>query len=306
MYAEARTESEKAAFLFYKAHYAEIRHKFNYLFDRMRAILTPTIFNHICGKIEIEYKDNASYKKWRLKNVLAHIYLVCKGLDDNASAAPTFDFYNDNGKPYVYYFTELLAPNLIIGDTNSASPENLEWPEEVVFVPVPPEPQEPSRVAKPLAPAKRTEPVQPASIEEPQLPETVNSPASPRKSAGDASLLYNAVQIMREYEDGRLATREDKDDFALELYENGKLISSRNMPILTVYSHDGKTVAEERIIGTDFESLPARRLSAPVRLKKDYIFIGWSLSPYEFIDVSGADLSRDFCVFPLYQSEDRM
>ncbi|MBO7310014.1 MAG: hypothetical protein J6U86_01315, partial [Clostridia bacterium] len=57
-YSKARDISEEQAFTYYKAHYREITEKFNFLYDKMCAIITPTIYLHMCALIETEYKSD--------------------------------------------------------------------------------------------------------------------------------------------------------------------------------------------------------------------------------------------------------
>ena len=83
-YAAARETSEEAAFLYYKEHYSEISHLFNSLYDGMREVMTGKIFKFMCGKMELEYEGDTemqAYKKWRMKNIVAHVYLICQVLD---------------------------------------------------------------------------------------------------------------------------------------------------------------------------------------------------------------------------------
>ncbi len=309
-YSQERDKSEQAAFEFYCANYAEIRDKFNFLYDSMTAIMSPTLFNHVCVKIGLDYKDNperAEYMKHRTIMVLAQIYLVCRCLDDTQSAGGSWDFYNYSGKPYTYSFNELLAQNVIITDTNAASPEGISWPTNVPDFVLMPVPKEPEKVPEPLAPAKVDEPKEPTDVEEPVRPETVKQPEPP---AGIDELLKSA-EIMEAMKNGELSERtEFNADVALTFErEVRKLISFDNKPVMTVYGYDMSSPVSEKIISSasDF-SLPS---SAPKRApdkKLVYSFAGWSVSQSELIAPTGEntpDMSKDFCIYAIYRSETR-
>lgn len=197
-YSDARDISEEAAFAFYKENYAEITQKFKYLYDKMSSILTPTIFVHICAWIEIEYKndpDMAVYKKWRIRNVLCHIYLVCRGLDDEVTADGNWSFYTESGKKHTYAFSELLGQNIIIADTDSACPDRLEWwSGEIPAANLPKAPVRPAEVMKPTEPIAVSKPTEPQSVPDPgNAPDPVEAPGT-RPSIDGYDLLIRTQQ----------------------------------------------------------------------------------------------------------------
>ncbi len=168
-YGEARKVSEEAAFAYYKQHYADITQRFNYMYAKMRAVLNDTIFSHVCSLFEIEYENDpemAKYKIWRTNNVLCHIYLICNVLDDSKTAGTEWEFYQrGSSKPYKYLFSDLLAQNVIIADTNTSSPASLNWISgnfTVTQMPSPPVP--PATVMEPTAPTPVEEPTAPTEV----------------------------------------------------------------------------------------------------------------------------------------------
>ncbi|MGM9682826.1 MAG: hypothetical protein ACI3XQ_04435 [Eubacteriales bacterium] len=308
-YSDAREESEKAAFEFYKQNYSDICGKFNYLYDKMNEIVTPTIFNHICTKVDIEYKSDptmAEYKKWRIKNVLSHIYLVCLCLDDSANAAGAWSFYDNSGDPHTYYFPDLLASNEIITDTNTADPRSLTWPEPVEEAVMPKMPTKPKYVPKPLAPEQVEEPTAPTPAEKPTEPEEVADPGDPPQQF---EIIVNAADIRELLENGILCERQEfSADAEITLTcERTKLISPENNKILTLLDYDCRTVLYETelVSGADvtYPDITPTRASDRART---YEFSGWSLSPCgEPITSAPIFADEDICLYALYSSSPR-
>ncbi len=180
-YASAKKASQKDAFTYYKTNYTEICDKFNYLYTQMTRIMNPTIYLFMRGKLQSEYpEDNGAYKTWRIKNVLAHIYLICLCLDDSQTAAGTWQFYDDNGESFTYYFSNnLLDPIVIITDTNASNPQNLSWMDDVTVPSVPTRPSAPTVVDEPVKPAIMTAPDSPTPVPEPTAPNEVPEPTAP-------------------------------------------------------------------------------------------------------------------------------
>lgn len=311
-YSVEREKSEQAAFEFYRANYVEIRDKFNYLYDTMVDIMTPTLFNHMCTKIEIDYKNDpekAQYIQHRTIMVLAQTYLVYKCLDDNESASGSWDFYNYSGKKHTYAFSELISQNVIITDTNAASPEGLVWPTNVPDFVLPPLPQEPEKVAKPLEPSKVDEPTAPDAVSKPTAPDVVEHPG--KAPSGLEDLLKTAV-IVDALKAGELSVREEfSADVAIELsHTASKLISFENKPVMTVYGYDMSAPVMEKIITSPSDiSLPE---SEPIRepdKKYVYSFRGWSVSPTELVpptDENTPDAMSDFCIYAIYLAEEKV
>lgn len=311
-YSKERDKSEQAAFEFYCANYEEIRDKFNFLYDSMVDIMSPTLFNHVCVKIGLDYKDDpdrAEYMKHRTIMVLAQIYLVCRGLDDTKSAGGSWDFYNYSGKPYTYAFIELISQNVIITDTNTASPEGLSWPQEVPEFVMPPIPIEPEKVAEPLPPTAVDEPAPPTTVEEPVRPAEVKQPEDLPAELGE---ILECADIVEALNRGELSKREEfKSDVTFTVERDvKKLISFDNKPVMTVYGYDMSSPISEKIISSpaDF-SLPTTAPYRDADKRLSYTFAGWSVSQNELIAPTGdnaPDLSRDFCIYAIYSSEERI
>lgn len=182
-YSDARDESEEAAFQYYRENYSEICEKFNYLYDKMTAVLTDTIYIHVCALIEVEYKSDpemATYKKWRIRNVLCHIYLICHVLDDSVTAPEVWDFYLENGEKHSYNFSDLLGQNVILSDTDSADPQGLEWwSGEIPAGDLPKAPVRPAEVKEPVQPLEVKKPTKITVVAHPgDAPEAVQPPSA--------------------------------------------------------------------------------------------------------------------------------
>lgn len=213
-YDAQRKISEKAAFACYQKNYDEICFLFNSLYERMCAIFAPSnslsgsaVYTLMCAKLDSEYGEDASYKKWRIKNVLAHIYLICLCLDDTRTPDVTWTFYADDGEPHTYYYGNLLAQNLIISDTGSANPSALSWVNEVAEPTPPTMPTKPTEVPKPIPPSVMTEPTPPAEVAKPVEPTAVARPTPPSES--DHSLVLRTGAICLALLSNELCDREE-------------------------------------------------------------------------------------------------
>ena len=308
-YSNARKTSEQAAFAYYYQHYNEITSLFNGLYDSMMTIITPTMFNHICKLISMDYSDPAmaEYKRWRITNVLAQVYMTARCLDDSLTTQGSWSFYSYEGRPFTYYFTDLIAPNNIISDTNAASPAGLSWPTNKPSFTLPELPVEPQRVAEPLKPAVVNKPIEPTVYSEPIAPTPVNNPGDPPSELDD---LLDRSDILEAYESGALAKRAPLvDDVSLTFYySTSKLVSFDNRPIMTVYDHDHSIIFDTEIVGDAFE-LPSNAPARDQDEKKVYTFAGWSVSPFELVSPTGEnapDITKDFSIYAVYSSEDRL
>lgn len=316
LYGEARKVSEQAAFEFYLENYDDICEKFNYLYDSMVEIMTPTIFNHICTKMEIEYgkgSEMAKYKQWRVTNVLAQIFLTCQCLDDTTSADGSWLFYNYEGKSHRYYFTDLISPNVMISDTDAADPSGLSWPEYVPEVVLPEVPKEPAKVVKPLPPTKVKEPTPPTVCNKPTVPTEVSYPG---EAPADISEVLIASDIIDALESGELSERAE---FASDVPINfehtvEKLVSFENKPVMTVYDYDLTTVIDEKIISSPEDIvMPSAQMSRAPSEKYTYSFEGWSTDPSRLITPTlpqsravSLPLDEDFCIYAVYSPEERL
>ena len=277
----------------------------------MVEIMTPTIFNHICTKIELEYgqgSEKAQYKQWRITNVLSQIFLICQCLDDTTKADGSWLFYNYEGKEHRYYFTDLLAPNVMISDTDAADPRGLSWPEgEPDFV-LPEIPAEPEKVIKPLLPTEVKEPTPPTVYNEPTPPTEVSYPGEPPEEMREVLIAADIIELL---EAGGLSERTEFGSDAQIDFEHtvGKLVSFENDPVMTVYDYDLTTVIDERII-TSAEDIvmPSADMSRAPSKKYTYSFAGWSKVPSGLTGFSRSTPvpDEDFCVFAIYSSEERL
>lgn len=299
-YAAAREQSEEAAFLYYKEHYAELSYLFNYLYDNMREVVKGKIFNHICTKIELEYgkgTEMTSYKKWRIKNVLAHIYLICQALDDTKTSDGTFAFYDDNGSKQSYYFSTFLDQNLILTDNNCANPESLSWMPAVEPVVLPTAPVAPTPVPEPVPPTAVTQPTEPAVIRQPTEPARVEEP---REATAEELSQYafadRAAAIVEALETGALSARptvSEPKPLALTTTVNCQIFFG-NGHIVTFYGANGEILSAEELADGESFSVP----SVPASLEDaqyHYDYVGFSTTPEgEPVEipetVQGADL----------------
>lgn len=282
-YAKARKTSEEAAFSYYAEHYETIRDLFNYLYGSMREIMSGMIFNHICAKMELEYKgESLTYKKWRVKNMLAHIYLICLCLDDEKTADGIFSFYSDNGNKHTYYFTDLLDQNLILTDTNTASPKGLSYPAKVEPVTLPEPPKAPDPVGKPVPPPVVLEPTEPTRVEEPTPPTPVDEVGDPtEEDLKNFEMARRTADIVAAYKNGSLPSRAPfGSDRTVTLSKTvTRAISFGNAPMVTFYNGDGSVLLSAELNEGDTLPLPEEEPSLPDDAQYRYTFAGWSLSP---------------------------
>lgn len=306
-YAEARKESEEAAFLYYAEHYETIRDLFNYLYASMREIMSGMIFNHICAKMELEYKgESLAYKKWRVKNMLAHIYLICLCLDDTKTADGLFSFYSDSGSKHTYYFTDLLEQNLILTDTNTASPAGLSYPEKREPVTVPDPPTAPTPVEKPVPPTVVQKPTEPTRVENPVAPTPVDEVSEPTaEDLKNFETARRAADIVAAYKNGTLEKRAPLTDDPTVTLETtlSRAISFGNAPMVTFYNTDGRVLLSAELSEGDPLPLPEEEPSLPEDAQYSYTFAGWSVSPDSDPNALGALPTMpdgDLAVYAIY------
>lgn len=270
-YSDARAVSEEEAFAFYKAHYTEITQKFQYLYDKMTAILTPTIYVHMCAWTEIEYKNDpemASYKKWRIRNVLCHIYLICRGLDDSVTADNTWTFYLENGKTYTYNFSDLLSQNVILTDTDSACPDALEWWKgEIPEASLPTAPVRPTEVIKPTEPLTVAKPTEPVTVSKPgEAPKEVSAPGT-RPKIDSYDLVLRTQQY---FGDSIPAVHQVSDTQTVSFGTTvERAFSADGSNINAYYTYDGK------LLSVNTEPLPPLRTQTT---QYSYTFDGWDMT----------------------------
>ena len=308
-YSVEREKSDKAAFEFYAAHYDEICYKFNHLYDAMTEIMSPKIFVKMGAKLELDYKNDpemGKYKKWRILNVLAQIYLVCRCLDDTQNTDGTWSFYSYDGKTRTYAFHELLAQNVILTDTNSADPEGLEWPEEVPSVVLPSVPQPPKEVAKPLAPAVVAKPTEPTAVAQPTPPTAVANPGAAPTRPSELSIYDDIVAIL---DSGELTEREINargEELTLS-HKIDKLVAFDNPPIITVYGDDRANPLSQYTAEYGAELIPPSiTLERPSTERYVYTFEGWSLSPDTYIPVENYAVEKDISIYAYFSRADRL
>lgn len=299
-YNDARLASEETAFRFYCEHYAEISQKFNYLYDRMMRILTkPRLFNHICAKVELEYGTGelGQYKKWRIKNVLAHIYLICLALDDTRTADGTWSFYNDSGQMHPYFFADILDQNIIITDTNASNPIGLSWLEEPQRVTLPAIPKEPSPVSEPLSPAEVKKPVEPAAVERPTEPQKATEPTVP--SAEVLSAVRRTAGLVALLEKGGISKRTELDSPAeIRVTHTITRSAPTNEPQLLLLGADGEYLGALSAQNGAYtlELTPYKAADA----QYTYEFSAWSATPHTITPLPER-ISEDTCAYAVYE-----
>lgn len=306
-YSEARKVSKKEAFVFYSEKYEEITFKFNYLYDKLTSIMTRTLYNHMCGLVELEYENDkgmASYKKWRIKNVLCHIYIISRCLDDEKNLDVKFDFYSDTGAVHSYYFSDLLDTNLIIADHNNSSPENLKWMDEVKEVIPPVMPTPPTPMDEPVPPMKVNEPKDvPKEVKKPTKPTEVLPPEAP--SEEKKAFVNQAEEIVNALNSEKIKVRNEHSSDVELLLKTSASRTVRNTGESEIYfiSYDG-SVFSNRIFDGEV-TLPTE---VPEREKDEafeYRFLGWSYSPYEMQSVTPTRSISDVYLYALYEKTPR-
>ncbi len=267
-YNDARNVSHAEAFAYYKAHYAEITQKFNYLYEKMSSILTKRIFQHICALLEtVEYPDDpemATYKKWRIRNVLCHIYLICYSLDDSKTLGNTWNFYQDNGELFDYDFADLLSQNVILSDQNSANPASLSYPVgdySQIVIPTPP--TKPAEVAVPVLPHEVAKPTPPTPVKDPgERPAEVSAPTE-RPQIENFELVYRTDTELANTE---LSERALPSSLEIQLTHSIERPFSTSEPLDIYYNYDGSLIS----YGTEPAS-PTR----PPSVSHTYTFSSW-------------------------------
>ncbi len=290
--------SEARAFTYYKAHYTEFRDLFNGLYKRMCNILNPTRFVLIMSYLEVEYPNDAERKKWRVRNSLCHIYLICLTLDDKKTAESTWEFYGNDGILKTYYFSDLLSQNVVITDTNRSDPSELSWQQELVKPKAPEVPQRPEAVAEPLKPIVLPNPGKaPNKVEEPQEPTEVEAPNEPEGI--DTELLFRTANIRKLLEDGVLTQRAEAADTAYPVsIEVNKSLSDKKH---TVYAHSGEILGH--IDST--EELSAFACESYASSRSQYTFVGWSLSPDSYKPLSEGEAENGAAIYQFYTESQR-
>ena len=287
-YSRARDISEEHAFAYYKSHYRAITEKFNFLYDKMCAIITPTIYLHMCALIETEYKSDpqlGTYKKWRIRNVLCHIYLICRGLDDTVTADDKWSFYLENGNENEYNFSDLLSQNIILTDTNSACPDKIEWwSGDIPASSLPKPPVAPAEVTEPVMPIPVAEPIKPTTVSAPgEKPEQVAPPGVRPVTEGYELILRTGTYFGDTIPPARALT--EQRELRLSTYVQ-RAFSADGSPTVSYYSYDG-----ELLSSSDTPDDPTRQ-STP---EYTYTFVKWEPTH------SGADT----LYYPSYSKQKR-
>ena len=304
-YKEKKASSDKEAFEFYKANYQRLSFLFSSIYNKLTAIITPTIFNLICGKMELEYKeDNGAYRKKRLKNVLASTYLIACALNDSVTAEATWRFYADDGEPHTYFFSDLLSLNAIITDTNRSNPAELSWIEPVELMEKAPTlPQKPTEVEKPIEPLYLEEPTEPHKVDEPTPPTPAQKPEF--KEEYNTEVIHRAGDILLLLEDktSPLVLRDEINEptyFDVEIPVSVNISESAS-PTVTVYGRNGETEA----VLDDLSKLHTLNTDSYSDPYFNYTFYSWSLSPTENISLPDT-LNESVSVYRLYTAEKRV
>lgn len=303
-YAAAREVSEETAFAYYKQNYTRISELFNNVYDKFRAIINPTVFNFMCGWVELEYKDNkeyADYRKWRVKSVIAQIYLVARCLDDKRTADEKWDFYLDSGDEYRYEFPDLVESELIIHDENCSDPSGFTWyaPLEAPTAPV--LPTAPKKVDEPVKPIEIAKPVLPQTVERPVAPTKVEEPTAPDNVDRDFLLRTEDIVTLVDGEDAVLAHR---TPLTTDAYISTEIKMTKAVPT------SGDAVAYVYLRGED-RPLTIHSLSelpTPIKEYSDarttYSFVGWSKSSTKYEELPSA-ISETLNIYPIYKASPR-
>lgn len=304
-YAAARAVSEEEAFSYYRTHYEAISELFNYLYENMREIMTGIIFNHICAMMEVEYgKELGAYKKWRVKNILCHIYLICLCLDDGRTADGEWKFYTDGGKNHPYAFTDLLAQNLILTDIDRSSPLSLSYPETVERMEAPTAPTEPAYVEKPIAPVVVTEPTPPVAVTEPTEPTPVAPVSEPTdKDREGFALAARASALVAEKRAGVLPQRKSGDILSYTLTVTKETvcpIAFGEHPMVTYYNGDGSYLGATEVAQGERVPLRPTDPTWATDAAYTYEFRGWGLSP----DATGEEILTSEAQMPTMGEQD--
>ncbi len=299
LYAEARKVSEGAAFACYKENYREISQLFNTLYDKMRAILTGTVFNFMCvymnqeyGHIpmpDTEFAHMGEYKAKRIKIILCHIYLVSRCLDDTRSPDTQWQFYKNDGDPRPYNYGELLDQRVIVSDTNASDPSALAWRELPAEIPVAPTaPTPPSvKLAEPLPPSPKWE-----KPEEPTPPDEPDPMWEEPSWPGGDELLERVKALSEQSIEGREEVTEAK---TITLSVTSVAATANNLPVVYRRGADGGW----EVTDLDPYDLPATLESYQTNTHI-YTFSCWSASPDEALPVGDSKH-----IYPYYTKTER-
>ncbi len=284
-YAAKREISQKEAFVFYQANYAEIRDTFNYLYDSMSAILKPSVYSLMCAAVDEEYGETAEYKKWRIKNVLCQIYLISQCLDDTSTATANWSFYADNGDPHTYYYNQLIGRDQYITDTNKFSPLSISWidrPTEPTHPgEVPVEPVVPILPTKPLETVK--EPTAPTVVAKPEKPTAVTQPQKPAQSVYDQ--VARCADLLVAKQNGTLTRRAEV---------SAKVTLTLTQTVSRRY--DGAT-------GSFLESVYDEKGNLSSR---DKVAASWEEAGGKYVLLGFRTSADGLCVYPIYERQDRV
>ena len=281
-----KLKTDKERFLYYAAHYVEIRKNFIALYTHLF-----NLYKNPVVVAELYKKDRIN----RYMQFTAHLYLLSTCFDDETQTDHEWKIRNkyskevdENGNKKEYFgLSDLLSDVIYIKDFNRADPSGLTYPEQTLEEPVLPEmPTAPEPVAEP----KKTwdtdlsEPTAPTPVQAPADPGTLESYAGKRPA--EPSFTNDRLALEQEVRAGVLTERQVSDGIVVTLsVQAEKSVSYEGTVTVRFFDADRKTLLYSKVVlkgeGVSYGGkTPSREADAQFA----YTFIG-------FFDADGREAS---------------
>ncbi len=305
---ESELERYRAEFAYYQANYEDIRDQLNLLYDSLYVI-----YSNAGLRAAMNVHPDTKEKVPHFRQFLGQMYVLSCALDNSRNLeADTWTVAKDF---YDFTLRGLVEPELLIADTNKATPDGVTLPDKEVKIPedmviperieqLPPKDFDETleNPADKGAPAEVKDPGDPpAKVEDPGDPPAYVAPAGAPPT--EPSFTSAERALANAYKNGSLPQRIAKNTpQQLTLQQTVTCVRYiTNRKTVTFYDMDGSKLEEvsveygERVIGPN--------MSRPSDEKNSYVFLGWV--PFGSNDpadrVSLQSVKEDLSLSPLYQ-----